>query len=191
MVRRDLARGLFAVVAGAGAGLAVVAVAEEEPVRYTAVAQAAARPVPTATGEPDSSFFQTMGRGGVVESYAEVVRRRVPGVVGGTDPAVTVSIVEETSVLRIEAREPTREAATSRARDVLTDAVRFVSGLDQPYELTVVEPGVLLPGTTGGAGPVRVAAAITGICAALLAYRVLRSLLRDNNQSAPTANSTE
>lgn len=167
-------RAIAAVAVGAGAGVATVAAAGDRPVLHVAVAEAAVRPVTSGSDEPDSSFFQTLGRGLVVETYAEVVRRRAGGVLGAADPNVRVSIVAETTIVRVEARGPTRADAVDRAGEIVEDATDFVNQLGQPYELAVLEPGAALPDAVDGGRSVRTAAAVAAVCAALLGYRLLR-----------------
>jgi capsular polysaccharide biosynthesis protein len=105
-------------------------------------------PAPGIPSGTAASYYDTLSRGQIVETYAEILRlqRFQEATIAGLDRAtaqpakttVTVAVVPNTALITITATGPSRTVAETLADGVFTQAGNYVRSLAGPYTVTAV-----------------------------------------------------
>jgi capsular polysaccharide biosynthesis protein len=120
------------------------------PTRWSATASVVVVPSPDVDPGSLASYYETLSRGQVVATFAELLRlRRFESTatrrLGLSRPdrkevEVTILIVPDSAVITIGATGPTPALAERVADGVLSATRDYASGLSQPYTLAVLSP---------------------------------------------------
>lgn len=159
------------------AGLVVAAglvFAATRPVRWSATASAVVLPARGVNPDSVAGFYETLSRGQVVETFAQIVRLqrfetdavRAMGFAPGDQPAidVDVQVVPDTAVVRISTTATRPEVAEEVADRILAVASDYIAGLGQPYTFSIVDDA---DGSVSRSGPPKAAFPIVAALVAL------------------------
>lgn len=111
------------------------------------------RPSAEQSDASTAGYYENLSSGLVVQTYAEVLRSRLGGANNTGKPAVEVSVLPETFLLRIVAEAPTQAAARTLEQQLGSDAVATIDALGQPYALRIVDSAADNVTRTGGLDP--------------------------------------
>lgn len=185
------------------AGLAVVAVH-----RPTWTARASVLVLPEAPGDQVDALaglYDTLSRGQVAATYAELLRRpgRISAVLQGlpltaqrrAEVAVEVEVVPDTSVLEITAQGPDRAIVEQVAEAMAQDGTSYLQRLSSPYTATTVGSAVgSAKAAALGRGALAGLVVLLALVAALVVQQLVQQLapllpLRGRSAAAPAAGS--
>lgn len=109
--------------------------------------------LPAAGLDPDQvpGYYETLSRGQVVESYAEILRlqRFADGTADALDlrpsesdrVTADVSVPTATALIQVRVTAPTAVTAERMTAGIVTAAADYIAGLGQPYGATVASDG--------------------------------------------------
>lgn len=173
------ALGVFAFVVGIG-----VAVESARPAQWTASSSFAVFPA-TLTPEAEASFYETLSRGQIISTIAQVVASQPQELAPAS--SVQVEVIPETSLVRLVATAPDAETAQRLADERLTTAVAAVEELGIPFSARAVDEAA---DTVQEIAPARaVNLSIAVIAAAVLALVVQQAIAlaqRSSGKSSTT-----
>lgn len=136
--------------------------------------------LPSGQNDESASFYDTLSRGQVVETFAEIL-----GLQGGQQPelraagvTVVVEVVPDTSLIEVRATAADAVTAERFADSVLVESRPYFSQLSSPYSVSVVRDATDTAQQVGlPLGPlvavVAVVAVLTGVAAALATRALL------------------
>lgn len=197
----------LALLAGAVVAVTVLVVGlvlvSTQPARWSA--QSSLLVLPQApTSDPDvlAGLYDTLSRGQVAETYAELLRMRPAAPGAGQQPGpslgdqttaadVLVEVIPETSVIRVTATADSASRAEQAADAVAQSGRAYIAGLDSPYGVQSIGSATGSAERAGLGAPllggIVVALAVIAGVAAQQAVRQLGLLLRRRRVGAPAA----
>lgn len=153
---------------------------QQQPAQYSAMTTLVV--LPAGTSAEAASYYDTLSRGQIATTFAEILALRATPAGGQTK--VTVEVVPETSLIQVTATADSARAAESAADQALGRAEPYFNQLGSPYGVSVVQGAA---GTAQHAGLTKgvlagVVAAVA-LIAAFAAYLAVRGLQQARAQA--------
>ena len=146
---------------------------------------------PDAAAGEFAGYYDTLSRGQVTLTFAQILELQVSGASG--DPVIDVQAVPDTSLITVTVRAQTAAEAESDADAVLERSRRYFTQLSSPYEISVVRAAA---GTAQRSGvpvvPLVLVLPIVALIAGFAAQQAVRVLATQRRPQpvVPSAGST-